>query len=101
MRTRLDLQNKLEELLGVRYVYYQPPSSKKIEYPAIVFSRNDIVTNSADDTKYILYTRYKIIVISKLPNNPVIDKILELPMTSYETSYQSDNLNHDVIAIYI
>ena len=43
---------------------------------------------------------YEIIVIDKLPNNEVIDKILELPYSSFDRHYVSDNLNHDVITIY-
>ena len=38
MGTRLELQNKLEELLGSRHVYFQPPESVKMEYPAIKYS---------------------------------------------------------------
>ena len=42
MKTRLELQNKLEELLGFRHVYYQPPESVKMEYPAIRYSKSMI-----------------------------------------------------------
>ena len=46
MGTRLDLQMKLEELLGCRHVYYQPPDSGvgavKMEYPAIRYSKSKI-----------------------------------------------------------
>ena len=50
MRTRLELQSKLEELLGSRHVYYQAPESVKMEYPAIRYSRSDIDVDHADDT---------------------------------------------------
>ena len=46
MASRLDLQSKLEKLLGNKNVYYQPPESLKMEYPAIRYSRSDI------DSKY-------------------------------------------------
>lgn len=42
MGTRLELQNKLEELLGSRHVYFQPPESVKMEYPAIKYSMTGI-----------------------------------------------------------
>ena len=41
MATRQELQTKLEDILGGRHVYFQPPESTKMEYPAIVFSMKD------------------------------------------------------------
>ena len=38
MANRLDLQALLEDLLGSRNVYYQPPESVKMNYPAIVYA---------------------------------------------------------------
>lgn len=56
MGTRLDLQMKLEELLGCRHVYYQPPdtgvSSVKMEYPAIRYSKGKIDTQRANNSVY-------------------------------------------------
>ena len=40
-RTRLTLQIKLEDLLGSKHVYYQPPENLKMEYPAIRYSKSD------------------------------------------------------------
>lgn len=94
------LQAKLEELLGSRNVYYQPPESLKMKYPAIRYGRSDIVNTYADNIKYSKYDRYEIIVIDSLPNSEVIDKILELPYSSYDRHYAADNLNHDVITLY-
>ena len=100
MGSRLELQTKLEELLGTRNVYYQAPGSNKMEYPAIRYSKTNIRTNHADNMKYSNYTRYEIIVIDELPDNPVIQKILELPLSSFDRHYISDNLNHDSIILY-
>lgn len=100
MASRLELQTKLEELLGSRNVYYQPPESVKMMYPAIVYSTNDIDKKSADNAAYLLTKRYEIIVIDKKPDNPVINKLLALPMCSYDRHYESDNLNHDVLTLY-
>lgn len=101
MKTRLDLQELLEELLGYKHVYYQPPESLKMEYPAIVYSKDDIETDYGDNLNYINHVRYEIIVIDKLPDNKVIDKILQLPMSSFNRHYSSNNFNHDVLILYI
>ena len=72
MGTRLELQSKLEELLGCRHVYFQPPESVKMEYPAIVYSRSSIKKVSANNTGYLLTNKYSVVVIDKKPDNPVI-----------------------------
>ena len=100
MATRLELQSKLEELLGFKHVYYQPPESIKMEYPAIKYSKSNIQTRSADDKKKKKMTRYEIIVIDRKPDNPVIDELLKLPYCSYDRSYKAENLNHDVLTLY-
>lgn len=100
MASRIQLQEELEKLLDSKNVYYQPPESVKMEFPAIVYSRNDIETNYAGNSTYILTNRYRIIVIDRKPDNPVISKILQLPMCSFESHYASNNLHHDVLSLY-
>lgn len=100
MDRRVNLQNKLEELLGNRNVYYQPPESLKMNYPCIRYSKNNIDSKHADNINYLNTDCYDLIVIDSKPDNPVIKKLLELPMTSFNRHYVSDNLNHDVIRIY-
>ena len=40
--TRLELHRILNDIPGVRGVYYQPPESLKLKYPAIIYSRSRI-----------------------------------------------------------
>lgn len=100
MGTRLELQSKLEELLGAKHVYYKPPENVKMEYPAIRYSRSDINVDHADDSAYLKNKRYELIVISRKPDEPVVEKLLELPYCSFGTSYKSDNLYHDTLVLY-
>lgn len=100
MASRLELQKKLEELLGSKHVYYQLPENTKMEYPAIRYSLSTIESNYANDAKYSNFKRYEVIVIDRLPDNKVIEKILVLPFSSYDRHYVSDNLNHDSIILY-
>lgn len=99
MGSRLELQNLLESILGSRNVYYQPPESIKIKYPAIIYSRNDIDNNFADDIVYMQNHTYQIIVIDANPDSEIINKISKLPMCRYNRHYTSDNLNHDVFIL--
>lgn len=100
MTRRLELQSKLEEMLGSRNVYYQPPETLKMEYPAIRYSKSVIDSRYADNSKYSKFTRYEVIVIDKRPDNEVIDKILDLPYSSHDRHYAANNMNHDVITLY-
>lgn len=100
MASRLELQSKLEELLGSRNVYYQPPESEKMVYTAIVYSKDKIEIKHANNAVYSKRNRYSLIVISKKPDDPVIDKLLEMPYCSYDRQYKSDNLYHDVLILY-
>lgn len=101
MATRLELQNKLEELLGSRNVYYQPPERNVMQYPCIKFSKSKIRSRFANDATYSLLRCYELIVIDPKPDNPVIDRLLtELPYCSFDRHYKADNLNHDVLTLY-
>lgn len=99
MGSRLELQNLLESILGSRNVYYQPPESIKIKYPAIIYSRNDIDNNFADDIVYMQNHTYQIIVIDANPDSEIVNKMSKLPMCRYNRHYTSDNLNHDVFIL--
>jgi len=100
MSKRLELHNKLVTLFGNNHVYYQPPENLKMEYPCIRYSKSDITSRHADNINYVNKTSYEIVIIDKHPDNVVIEKILEIPLSSYDRHYISDNLNHDVIRIY-
>lgn len=100
MASRLELQSKLEELLGSRNVYYQPPESVKLNYPAIIYSKSNLLDRFANDKRYSKLSRYEIIVVDKKPDNAVIDAILDLPYCSFDRHYTADNLYHDTLSLY-
>lgn len=100
MSTRLELHELLCTIFGSRQVYYQPPESIKMEYPAIVYSKSDIESRFANNAAYSFSYRYEIIVVDKTPDNPVIEKLLQLPYCSFDRHYKSNNLNHDVFTLY-
>ena len=97
---RTNLQKILEDLLGTRCVYYQPPSNTQMSYPCIRYTKKDISSTYANDKMYSKTTCYELIVIDRKPDNPVIEKLMELPYCSYDRNYKSDNLEHDVFTLY-
>ena len=100
MSSRHELQSILEGILGSRNVYFQPPSSVRMQYPAIIYSRKDIEKRSANDGAYRKLPSYEVVLIDKNPDSQFVEKIVDLPYCSFDRHYESDNLNHDVFTIY-
>lgn len=100
MASRLSLQTMLEELLGSRNVYYQPPASVYMQYPAIVYSRRRVENVHADNAIYNQNTSYEVIVIDEDPDSEIVAKVTQLPMCSHDRHYTADDLNHDVFTLY-
>lgn len=100
MPSRLDLQTLLENLLGSRNVYYQPPESIKMSYPAIVYERDNIRNDFANNFVYKQSFSYQVTVIDYDPDSEIVKKVSALPMCSFSRHFTSDNLNHDVFRLY-
>lgn len=98
-KRRLELHELLVELLGSRNVYYQPPESVSMNYPAIKYSRNDIRNNFANNGVYMQQYAYEITVIDEDPDSKIVDKVSKLPTARFERHYTADDLNHDVYQI--
>lgn len=100
MASRLQLHDELKEILGSKNVYYQPPASVRMSYPAIRYSleKRDIL--KAENEVYMTNKRYSVIVIENDPDSEIPDKVLmHFPMCAHVTRYVRDNLYHDVFTI--
>lgn len=82
MASRLDLQTFLEELLKSKNVYFQPPESVKMKYPAIVYALDDIENVHADNGVYSSHRHYSVTVIDSDPDSELVGtvyaKLIEL-----------------------
>lgn len=99
-KRRLELHEKLCEILGSRNVYFQPPSSKKMNYPAIVYTLSNIRKTSADNISYVQRPAYELTLIDRDPDNDVVEKLASLPNCRFDRPFVSDNLNHYVFTLY-
>lgn len=100
MASRLELHEVLCDVLGSRHVYYAPPESVKMVYPAIVYSRNNMLNKYADNSVYKQTVGYSITVIDEDPDSEIVERMAQLPMCRFDRHFVSDNLNHDVFTIY-
>lgn len=100
MASRLELQTRLEEILGSRNCYFQPPTSLQMSYPAIKYTLSGIDKVSANNAAYIQTRSYEVTVIDANPDSEIPDKVLQLPMCRFNRHYTADNLNHYVFTLY-
>lgn len=107
MAPRLQLQSLLKNLMvteedpdNVLRVYFQPPENVIMEYPCVVYERDDVYTSFADNKPYNDVTRYKVTVIDTDPDSKIPEKVRELPMCRFNRFFVADNLNHDVYDLY-
>jgi len=100
MGKRLELHAKLKEILGSSNVYYQPPSTISMQYPAIVYSRDTMSSKYADNSVYTTETAYEVIIIDKDPDSSIIGKVAAMPTARFNRNYTVENLNHDAFTIH-
>lgn len=100
MASRLELQKVLEDILGSRNVYYDPPESVKMRYPAIRYSLAKIENIHANNSVYKQNIAYDVTVIDPDPDNDVYSRASKLPMCSFDRHYVMDNLHHYTYRLY-
>ncbi|MBR0280524.1 MAG: hypothetical protein IJQ81_02900 [Oscillibacter sp.] len=110
MRTRLELHEKLLDILvallirkrdGSGHLYFQPPETVKMAYPAVVYSLSNIQIRHADNQPYKSAKQYQITAIDKDPDSALPERIAELPTARFNRFFVSDNLNHWVFTVYV
>lgn len=100
MGSRLELQTLLEDILGSRNVYFQPPESVKMSYPAIVYSLDSVDNTHANDGVYNSVNRYAVTVITYDPDSDLVNKMTSLMLCRFDRHYTADNLNHYNFTLY-
>lgn len=98
---RIKLQQELEALLGSNKVYFQPPQNVKIGYPSIIYEMADIDSVYADNRSYKLSKSYSLTYITSNPDDELVTKIIEhFKFCSFDRVFKSENLYHNIFALY-
>lgn len=100
MDRRLELHEVLCEALGSEEVYFQPPASVVMSYPAIRYTLYDVNNVYADNSVYKQDVGYQITVIDRDPDSEVVQRVSKIPGIRFNRYYAADNLNHTVFVIY-
>ena len=97
---RIAFRDYLKNKTGVENLYFQPPESIKMQYPAIVYSISRVDNKFAENKNYLQFIAYQVIVIDKNPDSDIFKKMSRLLMCTFDRLYTADNLNHFVFTIY-
>lgn len=99
--TRLNLHEKLCEILGSRNCYYRAPS-ENMKYPCIKYNLIGFSQEYADNVRYLSGKKYSLIVIDPNPDSDIAERLVNsLPYcTMVGSPYISDNLNHFPLTLY-
>ena len=81
-------------------VYFEPPSSVKMTYPAIRYRRSNLESLHADNLPYLVDAVYEVIVIDRDPDSAIAYAVSQLPLTRHNRHYYAENLSHDSFTIY-
>ena len=101
MASRLELHEELCTILGSRNVYFQAPSSVKMQYDAIRYELSGKDLKRANGKIYQKTNQYSGVVITRDPDTTIPDEILShFEMCSFGRPYTSDNLNHYPFTLY-
>lgn len=100
MGTRLEFQAVLQDIQDGVSVYFQPPSSVLMSYPAVVYNRDSNLATYADNAIYTNKIRYQVTVIDRDPDSLIPDKVMKLPLSKYVRHFTTEGLYHDIYDVY-
>lgn len=98
---RQELGQKLRRILGSDNVYFQPPNNTKIQYPCIIYSKEQPSQKHADDQCYYSMDKYEILVVDRDPDSDIPDKINDgFEHCQISRYFVKDNLNQTILTLY-
>jgi hypothetical protein len=98
MATRLELQTLFEAITA--HVFFQPPVNLQLQYPCIIYKRDDTLSEFADNLPYSRTKRYQVTVIDRNPDSELPDIVEGLPYCSFNRYFAADGLNHFVFNLF-
>jgi|SRR4051794_20943882 len=98
MASRLQLQTLLESI--TEHVYFQAPTGTEMEYPCILYNRDQSHTEFADNRPYSRTKRYQVTVVDRDPDSELPDKVEALPLCTFSRAFETENLHHFVFTLF-
>lgn len=99
--SREELQSKLEAFLGSRNVYFDPPESIRMKYPAITYDLYRLNQRFADNKPYRSLPCYMVTIIDRESNLDWVKDMLDtFEYCALDRIYNADNLAHYSFVLY-
>ena len=96
---RLLFDEMIKEVTGLTHVYYDPPESVLMEYPAIVYKKTKMPALYANNKKYVKSIAFEVQVICEDPDTIYVDKVQDIKFSAFDRHFVADDLHHDVLTI--
>lgn len=104
IQNRLELQKKLEDILGdPERVYFQPPSGDQLKYPCLIYGIKNGNGWHADNSPYAYFPFYDITHIYKDPDegSRLTEKLMmSISGIRYDRAWRVDNLYHENMVVW-
>lgn len=100
---RLYLQSTLESTFPDLTVYYRPPGNIILERPCVIYEPKAYDPSYANNTAFVIGTRFQVTFLSDLPGYPQKESIMTMPEVSVSSnsSYVSEDIVHDVFTVLV
>lgn len=107
--SREDLHLELQDILETygagnrKDVYFQPPESIKMDYPAITYELSGVTDKKANNSEYFIAKEYAVTFMTNDPDlgNNLIEIFLErFKFCRFSRSFISQNLNHYIFNLF-
>lgn len=100
MKTRDEIQQLLEDVLGNDRVYFQAPPNTGMKYPCIVYKFVRFNVNHADNKPYLVTGRWDIHHMYKNPKYDLKEKFaFETPFCKFDRRIVTDGVYNDYYII--
>lgn len=95
---RMGLHQKFKDLCP--NVYHQAPPNTRMTYTAIRYNPTGRFAEFGDNNAYIKKWEYRVQVLTKDANEPLVEKILEMPFSRYVNYFPKDGLHQHTIHLF-
>ena len=96
MKSRIEIQEMLENIIGNSNVYFQEPPNTGMKYPCIVYRFSRFNQNNADNIPYLVTGRWEIHHMYKSIKNDLKEKIIfGVPFCSFDRRVINDGVYND------
>ena len=102
-KPRSVVHSLLQSLTGYgNRIYFNPPETIKMQYPCIVYHRQNLAKRNADNKAYIRYDEYSVThIYARESEHSISEVLVESDGFEYDRNFYADNLNHDVFTLRI